>query len=116
MFFTDAVFSLDEFTGKLFSNKRFDREAQELYSLEIQAFRVQSVVKRDTSALSTQEEFKLFQQSLYADNFDLSPTAVNTSTHIPDEGRYIRATSRELDTTTVKVIKILLFIDYSSMA
>ena len=98
MFFTDAVFSLDEFTGKLFSNKRFDREAQELYSLEIQAFRVQSVVKRDTS-LSTQEAFELFQQSLYAYNFDLSPTAVNTSTHIPDEGRYIRAASRELGTT-----------------
>ena len=58
---TEGKFALDEFSGRLYSNIEFDREAQDVYDITIQAFRVEFLTKRSvqSSKLTFHERYLL---------------------------------------------------------
>ena len=58
---TEGKFALDEFSGRLYSNIEFDREAQDVYDITIKAFRVEFLTKRSvqSSKLTFHERYLL---------------------------------------------------------
>ena len=58
---TEGKFALDEFSGRLYSNIAFDREAQDVYDITIKAFRVEFLTKRSvqSSKLTFHERYLL---------------------------------------------------------